>query len=78
MRKASNTTRAALWGCLTELRVAAWLGNPMYLDAEIRSFLGRPPSGHPLSQVLRVVVSTAAVVAVVKIGWILADYAIRG
>jgi len=64
------------WGCLPE--APADPGGSMHLDAETRSFQNRPSYGPPLWQVLRVVVSTAAAIAALKIGQILAVYFIRG
>jgi hypothetical protein len=78
MRKASKAARPAFRGRLHESRVAALSGGPMRLDAETRSFLERPSHGPTLDQVLRLVVFTAAAIATVKIGWILALYFIEG
>jgi len=76
MRKASSTARQAFWGCLPESPAGS--GGPMHLDAGSRSFQNQPSYGPPLWQVLRVVVFTAAAIAALKIGWILAVYFIRG
>jgi hypothetical protein len=78
MRKASKAASPAFRGSPRESRVSALSGGPMRLDAETRSFLERPSHAPTLGQVLRVVVFTAAAIAMVKIGWIVAFYFIEG
>lgn len=77
MCKASKAAGPAFRGRGHELQIAALSGGPMRLDIETRSLLERPSHGPTLGQVLRVVVFTAAAIAIVKIGWILALYFIE-
>jgi hypothetical protein len=46
-----------------------------WADAETRAFMERPRHLAPLAKVLRVILITGMVVAVVKIAWILAVHA---